>query len=233
MDTNTSYLAQELGRIGVTTRFRTSVGDRLEEISQVIRSGVERCDMVMTTGGLGPTLDDQTREAVARGTVYMAAETLALITSDRAAKGDVLTTAQLAGIMAAKRAHELILLCHPLPLTGIDVSEDAGVETAARFFLEQLGAGAALLKGGHRKGSPDDLLALPGPGGVSLEWLRGDRIDAGRVHGTGCALSSAITASLARGDHLSAAVARGREFVAAALSRAESVGQGAGLLVFP
>jgi nicotinamide-nucleotide amidase len=66
MDTNTSYLAQELGRIGVTTRFRTSVGDRLEEISQVIRSGVERCDMVMTTGGLGPTLDDLTREAVAR-----------------------------------------------------------------------------------------------------------------------------------------------------------------------
>jgi nicotinamide-nucleotide amidase len=66
MDTNTSYLAQELGRIGMATRFRTSVGDRLEEISQVIRSGVERCDMVMTTGGLGPTLDDLTREAVAR-----------------------------------------------------------------------------------------------------------------------------------------------------------------------
>ena len=65
MDTNTAYLAHELGRIGVTTRFRTSVGDRLEEISQVIRSGVERCDMVMTTGGLGPTLDDLTREAVA------------------------------------------------------------------------------------------------------------------------------------------------------------------------
>jgi nicotinamide-nucleotide amidase len=66
MDTNTAYLAQELGRIGVTTRFRTSVGDRLEEIGRVIRSGVERCDMVMTTGGLGPTLDDLTREAVAR-----------------------------------------------------------------------------------------------------------------------------------------------------------------------
>ncbi|TNF48192.1 CinA family nicotinamide mononucleotide deamidase-related protein, partial [bacterium] len=66
MDTNTSYLAQELNRIGVTTRFRTSVGDRLEEISQVIRSGVERCDMVVTTGGLGPTLDDLTREAVAK-----------------------------------------------------------------------------------------------------------------------------------------------------------------------
>ena len=65
LDTNTTYLARELARIGVAPGFRTSVGDRLEEISQVIRSGVERCDMVITTGGLGPTLDDLTREAVA------------------------------------------------------------------------------------------------------------------------------------------------------------------------
>ena len=62
------------------------------------------------------------REAIAAGSVYMAAATLALVTSGKAAKGDVLTTAQLAGIMAAKRTHELIPLCHPLPLTGIDVS---------------------------------------------------------------------------------------------------------------
>jgi nicotinamide-nucleotide amidase len=65
MDTNTAYLAGELGRIGVATRFRTSVGDRLEEIVEVIRGAVERCDLVITTGGLGPTLDDLTREAVA------------------------------------------------------------------------------------------------------------------------------------------------------------------------
>jgi cyclic pyranopterin phosphate synthase len=62
------------------------------------------------------------REATAKGIVYMSAETLALIVSGGAAKGDVLTTAQIAGIMAAKRTHELIPLCHPLPLTGIEVS---------------------------------------------------------------------------------------------------------------
>ena len=118
-------------------------------------------------------------------------------------------------------------------LTGVDTSEAAGVEAAARFFVEEMGAGAVLVKGGHRQGSPDDLLARRGPSGTSLEWLRGERIDCGRVHGTGCALSSAITAGLARGDDLPTAVARGREFVAAALRRAESVGQGAGLLVFP
>ncbi|MEX0799711.1 MAG: cyclic pyranopterin monophosphate synthase MoaC [Dehalococcoidia bacterium] len=65
---------------------------------------------------------DSAREAVAKGSVYMSAETLELVTSGRAAKGDVLTAAQIAGIMAAKRTHELIPLCHPLPLTGIDVT---------------------------------------------------------------------------------------------------------------
>jgi nicotinamide-nucleotide amidase len=65
-DTNTAYLARELGREGVTIRFRTAVGDRLEEIEQAIRFAIDRCDMVMTTGGLGPTLDDLTREAVSR-----------------------------------------------------------------------------------------------------------------------------------------------------------------------
>jgi cyclic pyranopterin phosphate synthase len=65
---------------------------------------------------------DTAREAVAKGSVYMSAEALALVTSGGAKKGDVLTTAQLAGIMAAKRTHELIPLCHPLPLTGVEVS---------------------------------------------------------------------------------------------------------------
>jgi len=62
------------------------------------------------------------REATAKGSVYMSAQTLALVVAGRAAKGDVLITAQLAGVMAAKRTHELIPLCHPLPITGIDVS---------------------------------------------------------------------------------------------------------------
>ena len=65
---------------------------------------------------------DTDREATAKGSVYMSAATVSLITSGKSAKGDVLTTAQIAGIMAAKRTHELIPLCHPLPLTGIEVS---------------------------------------------------------------------------------------------------------------
>lgn len=64
---------------------------------------------------------DSHRTAIARGEVIMRLETLALIEQGLIKKGDVLTTAQLAGIMAAKRTAELIPLCHPLPLTYIQV----------------------------------------------------------------------------------------------------------------
>ncbi len=61
------------------------------------------------------------RVARAEGRIVMAAETAALIRSGDAKKGDVLGTARLAGIMAAKRTHELIPLCHPLLLTKVRV----------------------------------------------------------------------------------------------------------------
>lgn len=61
------------------------------------------------------------RTAVAAGSVVMAPETLAIVRAGDAKKGDVLGTARLAGIMAAKRTHELIPLCHPLLLTKIAV----------------------------------------------------------------------------------------------------------------
>jgi len=64
---------------------------------------------------------DTAREAVAGGLVRMRPETLALIQSGGVAKGDVIAVARLAGVMAAKRAHELIPLCHPLLLTDIEV----------------------------------------------------------------------------------------------------------------
>jgi len=61
------------------------------------------------------------REAVARGEVTMAPATLAMIAAGALPKGDVLAVARLAGIMAAKRTSDLIPLCHPLPLTHVDV----------------------------------------------------------------------------------------------------------------
>jgi cyclic pyranopterin monophosphate synthase len=76
------------------------------------------------------------RVAIASGRVLMRPETLALIEQRALAKGDVLSVAQLAGIMGAKRTAELIPLCHPLPLSSVQVelacrSEPASVEITA------------------------------------------------------------------------------------------------------
>ena len=65
--------------------------------------------------------DETERRATARATVTMAPATLRLILDKKAAKGDVLAVAQLAGIMAAKRTPDLIPLCHPLALSSVDV----------------------------------------------------------------------------------------------------------------
>ena len=62
------------------------------------------------------------RTATAAGAVWMAPETLKVIVQGEAKKGDVLAVARIAGIMAAKRTHDLIPLCHPLPISKVEVT---------------------------------------------------------------------------------------------------------------
>ena len=83
--------------------------------------------------------DVTAREATARGRVLMRAETLALIVEGGMPKGDVLATARIAGIMAAKRTHDLIPLCHPLPISAITVDltpTDPGSATSGEPAIE-------------------------------------------------------------------------------------------------
>ncbi len=94
-----------------------------------------RARMVDVTGK-GETV----REATARGTVRMKPSTLGLIEQGRVAKGDVLSVAQVAGIMAAKRTPDLIPMCHPLPISGVEMQfrlnrEESSVEIAATVRL--------------------------------------------------------------------------------------------------
>ena len=88
---------------------------------------------------------DTERRALARGKLVLSATTVALVRDGRVPKGDVLAAARIAGIMAAKRTSELIPLCHPLPLTNVelalDVREDsveiqATAETVAQTGVE-------------------------------------------------------------------------------------------------
>lgn len=113
-----------------------------------------------------------------------------------------------------------------------DVSTRAGCEAAARSFVEDIGAEAVLVKGGHREGAPDDLLAARRGADVTLSWLPGERIPGGPVRGTGCALASAIAAHLAQGIALEDAIGRARSWLADAIRRAEPAGKGARLLRF-
>jgi len=91
--------------------------------------------------------DVTAREARAEGEVRMRPETVAIIREGRAAKGDVLAVAQVAGIMGAKATSTIIPLCHPLPLSGVDldftldeeggrVAISAAVRTTARTGVE-------------------------------------------------------------------------------------------------
>jgi nicotinamide-nucleotide amidase len=64
-DTNSLYLTEKLNEIGVTVNFKTIVGDRLKDLVNAVRTALNRIDIVVLMGGLGPTEDDLTREAVA------------------------------------------------------------------------------------------------------------------------------------------------------------------------
>jgi competence/damage-inducible protein CinA-like protein len=66
VDTNARYIARRLRDLGIDLFRKTTVGDNVQRISSVIQQALERCDIIITTGGLGPTIDDPTRQAVAQ-----------------------------------------------------------------------------------------------------------------------------------------------------------------------
>jgi competence/damage-inducible protein CinA-like protein len=65
VDTNSAYMAQQMTTIGLDLHYKSTVGDNLERIKSTLRNALGRSDFIITTGGIGPTLDDLTREAVA------------------------------------------------------------------------------------------------------------------------------------------------------------------------
>jgi hydroxymethylpyrimidine/phosphomethylpyrimidine kinase len=106
-------------------------------------------------------------------------------------------------------------------LTGRPVTDVAGMRAAARALVA-LGARAALVTGGHLAGDPVDVLW----DGETLRELAGRRVRVERTHGTGCALSAAITAGLAHGRPLAEAVVAAKRWLADALAAAPGMGGG-------
>lgn len=108
-------------------------------------------------------------------------------------------------------------------LAGHPVKTAADMEVAAREIGERHGC-AVLCKGGHALCDANDVLF----DGRSTHWFNGRRIDNPNTHGTGCTLSSAIAANLAKGATLEVAVARAKEYLSGALAAMLDLGHGRG-----
>jgi len=111
-------------------------------------------------------------------------------------------------------------------LTGIDIDSVSDMEAAGRALIG-MGAGAALVKGGHLEG-PRLFDVLVHARGVRV--FEDERIDTAQTHGTGCTLASALACGLAQGMDLEMAVTRARAYVRRAIERAPGFGSGHGPL---
>ena len=108
-------------------------------------------------------------------------------------------------------------------LCGRKIKTQKDMEAAAQTIKEKLGCNV-LLKGGHQTGEPNDFL-LDKDGS---RWFYGERIDNPNTHGTGCTLSSAIAAGLAKGLELEVAVEQAKKYISEALSAMLDLGAGSG-----
>lgn len=148
-----------------------------------------------------------------------------------ATSGDLLVNE---GTVAAIRTHLLPLAALVTPnldeaqvLLGEPVRDVESMEQAARTLVHEHGAGAALVKGGHLPGlEMVDVFYADG----TLEHFRHPRVETTSLHGTGCTLSAAITAHLARGNSLRQSVRSSLDFVHRAILTAPSLGGGHGPL---
>ena len=108
-------------------------------------------------------------------------------------------------------------------LSGLPVETKEDMETAAQKIGDAYGC-AVLLKGGHGLQDASDLLYANG----ELVWFQGQRIENPNTHGTGCTLSSAIAANLAKGLPLTQAVRQAKDYISGALAAMLDLGQGSG-----
>jgi hydroxymethylpyrimidine/phosphomethylpyrimidine kinase len=145
-----------------------------------------------------------------------------------AGSGDALGSEGTATALRALLPHAALVtpnLTEAAALTGRRVRDLDDMVEAARALVD-LGAGAALVKGGHLADRPVDVLVAGG----TVQRLDAPRVPVHPTHGTGCTLSAAITAGLASGHDLAAAVACAKRFVHDALAAALALGGGARLL---
>lgn len=108
-------------------------------------------------------------------------------------------------------------------LSEITIKDKESMEIAAQKINREF-ACAVLLKGGHSLCDADDLLCIES----NIKWFKGRKIDNPNTHGTGCTLSSAISANIAKGFSLEVSVKRAKDYISGALEAQLNLGKGAG-----
>ena len=108
-------------------------------------------------------------------------------------------------------------------LSGMEIHNEKDMEKASAAIYKKYGC-AVLCKGGHQVNTANDLLY----DGKTMKWFKGERIDNPNSHGTGCTLSSAIAANLAKGMTLEQSVEAGKKYISEALSAMLDLGKGSG-----
>ena len=111
-------------------------------------------------------------------------------------------------------------------LAGMKIENEDDMKKAAKTIGEKYNC-AVLLKGGHKVNDANDLLYRKG----DFKWFLSERIDNNNTHGTGCTLSSAIAANLAKGEDLDQAIKNAKEYLTGALRAGLNLGKGSGPLM--
>ncbi len=207
--------------LGVTGIFEVSpqfLAQQIDAVFQDIRPDAVKIGMV-SSSGLIRTIAGRLRAHEAENLVV---DPVMVATS-----GARLMEAEAISTLTRELLPMAALLTPNIPeaevLSGQAIRSQADMQAAAEKISRAYGC-AVLCKGGHSLSDANDLLYIDG----HCQWFRGRRIDNPNTHGTGCTLSSAIAANLAKGFPLDQAVSRAKAYISGALEAMLDLGQGSG-----
>ncbi|MGM9577904.1 MAG: bifunctional hydroxymethylpyrimidine kinase/phosphomethylpyrimidine kinase [Evtepia sp.] len=207
--------------LGVTGIFEVSpqfLAQQIDAVFQDIRPDAVKIGMV-SSSGLIRTIADRLQAHEAENLVV---DPVMVATS-----GARLMEAEAISTLTRELLPMATLLTPNIPeaevLSGQAIRSQADMQAAAEKISRAYGC-AVLCKGGHSLSDANDLLYMDG----HCQWFQGRRIDNPNTHGTGCTLSSAIAANLAKGFPLDQAVSRAKAYISGALEAMLDLGQGSG-----
>ena len=213
----------------LTAQNTTGVRDIMEVSPQFLEAQLDAVfeDIFPDAVKIGMVSSAALAEAIAGRLRHYGAKNIVVDPVMVATSGSALMKTDAAAALARELLPLAALATPNLPegevLSGLSIRSREDMERAAQKISADHSC-PVLLKGGHALYDADDLLYADG----TLTWFHGERIDSPNTHGTGCTLSSAIAANLAKGFALEAAVRRAKEYVSGALAAGLDLGKGAG-----